>query len=505
VDLLVRLLSQSGYSPVTLRVDSEAAFLEALSSPWDVIISDHTMPRFSSTAALRLLRERHIDCPFIVVSGTISEETAVEAMRAGAQDYVLKQNLGRLPPAIARELREAENRRQKRKAEEALAESEEQLRQAQRMESIGRLAGGVAHDFNNLLTVILGFTQMLLEDPDTAPRRRGQIKQIQFAGQRASQLTRQLLAFSRQQILVPRRVDLADVVHGLAPMLTRLLGEDVAYDTESGPDLPLVLIDPGQLEQVIMNLAVNARDAMPTGGRLVCRLKRVAITPARARTLDVEPGDFALCEMSDTGHGMDEATCARVFEPFFTTKPVGQGTGLGLSTVYGIVRQSGGSIELSSTPGEGTTFRLFFPESIGDRTYPATDDAALTTDAPASGTILVAEDEESLRALIVLVLTQAGYEVLSAASAEEASLVSLKYGGSIDLLVTDVVMPGASGAALATQLGAERRAMKVLYISGYSSHGSLPAHLPDDHLAFLQKPFLPVQLLAAVRTVLASP
>jgi two-component system, cell cycle sensor histidine kinase and response regulator CckA len=376
---------------------------------------------------------------------------------------------------------------------------EQQLLHAQKMEAVGRLAGGVAHDFNNLLTVILGFSELALAQVGPADPMREALAQISESGQRAAALTRQLLAFSRKQVLQPQVVDLSALVVGIKKMLERLIGEDVELVTALDPALRPVKVDPAQYEQIIVNLAVNARDAMPHGGRLTIETANVELDPSYAhKRIGVQPGSYVMTAISDSGIGMDEATQSRIFEPFFTTKPSGKGTGLGLSIVYGIVKQSGGEIWLYSEPGKGTTFKIYLPPTAG-----AVDEAAgeLELDAPGTGTVLVVEDEEPVRSLIRRSLEGAGYEVLEAASADEALRVSQARAGTIDLMITDVIMPGRSGRELAKALESARPGMRVLYISGYTDtiiqHGVL-----EEGIAFLAKPFTPRSLVRKVRAVL---
>lgn len=503
VELLRWMLADQGFRPVTHRVDQEPDFLAALEEPWDLVISDHSMPVFSSMRALSVLRERGFDYPFIVVSGMISEEAAVDAMRAGAQDYVLKGDLRRLIPAIRRELAEAENRRLKRHAEAALAASEHQLRQAQKMEAVGQLAAGVAHDFNNVLTVILGFSQFVLEELDSETQPWKDVEQIALAAQRASQMTRQLLSFSRQQILTPEEVRLDHLLTTLVPMLQRLIGEDITVDVGVLTPIPVVRLDPSQFEQAIVNLAVNARDAMPMGGCLTCRLSQVDLPAASAAALAVAAGPYVLCEVTDTGHGMDEATMARIFEPFFTTKEPGRGTGLGLSSVFGGIRQYGGGISVSSTPAVGTTFRLYFPVSAVEE-LPAPAPPRRVRRQVGDEAILLVEDEIHLRDLVSKMLTHAGYQVTAARSCEHALQIGRDPTLRFDLVISDVVMPQMLGPVLAAQLQAARGDLPVLFMSGYAEHVAISAGLDLPRTALLKKPFSRSELLAAVRQAIES-
>lgn len=505
VELILVELARHGYHCVPRAVETRPDFLDALNhGPWDVVLSDHSMREFSSLEALRLLREHDPDLPFIIVSGTIGEDSAVDAMRAGAQDYVLKHNLRRLGPAVARELREAENRRQQRRTQDALSHSENQLRHAQKLEAVGRLAGGVAHDFNNLLTVILGFSEFLLEQlpKDSGPFR--DATEIQTAAQRASRLTKQLLAFSRQQVLNPQVVDLGVVLKELKPMLSRLIGEDVRCRLKLTEGALPVVIDAGQFEQVIMNLVVNARDAMPNGGRLLLDTARVTIDAERAHALSIATGEFVVVSVSDTGSGIPPSALDRIFEPFFTTKEIGQGTGLGLSMVFGIVRQSGGAIEVHTSPEEGTTFRVFFP--VANRVSdPVAVEVRQVRVPTAAATILLAEDEPGVRTFLETALNRAGHSVISVASGKEAVRIGSTPGQRIDLLIADVVMPGLSGPEVAAQLATAQPEMRTIFLSGYSTHVALDDIMAADPSVLLQKPFTLEALLGKVRDRLLLP
>ncbi len=372
---------------------------------------------------------------------------------------------------------------------------EEQLRQAQKMEVVGRLAGGVAHDFNNLLTAINGYSDLLLEDLPAEGHEHEQVAEIRKAGERAARLTRQLLTFGRQQVVAPQVLDLNALVQGAAALLQRVIGEDVKLATALDPDLARVKADRGQLEQVLLNLAVNARDAMPTGGRLQVRTQN-------APEIFLNDRPCVLLEVTDSGRGMDEETLRHLFEPFFTTKPVGQGTGLGLATVYAIVKQAGGSIEVDSEPGRGTTFRVYLPATEGAGIEERSPGIS-PVDAPGgSETVLLVEDEDAVRALARIVLRQAGYNILDAGNGTEALQVCAAYRGPIHLLVSDVVMPEFGGRELAERLAEEYPQMKVLFMSGYTDDAVVRHGVLRDEMAFLQKPFTPAALARKVREVL---
>ncbi|MBE0569389.1 MAG: response regulator [Deltaproteobacteria bacterium] len=393
-----------------------------------------------------------------------------------------------------------------REAEAALHRSEEQLRQSMKMEAVGKLAGGVAHDFNNLLSVITGYSELLLLRTDDRNPARREIEEIHKAGERAASLTQQLLAFSRRQVLKPKRIRMNDVVENLGKMLRRLIGEDIEFATEDGGELWAVRADPSQIEQILMNLCVNARDAMPEGGRLVVSTANVTLdAPLMERELTVPPGRYAALRVADNGTGMDEEILSRIFEPFFTTKSQGKGTGLGLATVYGIVKQSGGYIRVVSAPGQGTSFSVYLPavegeeeETAGDPPEPACEEAA------GHRTILLVEDEEMVRELAVEIFRGNGYTVLDAPNGASALEISDRHDGRIDLLVTDLVMPGMNGIELSRKVTASRPGTPVLYMSGYAEDARAQLDWMDGGNAFLQKPITPMTLSRKAREILSA-
>jgi hypothetical protein len=618
--LALRALERAGVAVHAHRVATLPDLDTALrGDAWDVILSDQSMPGFDALAAMELVRRLAPEVPFLLVSGTIGEERAVAAIKAGAYDYVPKGSLSRLSGVVERAVREKSERRGRVLAEETARRSTDQLRAlhdaspvgivtlerggrvvtwnraaermfnrsateatgkplpldpaaaavfdrllqrtlhgdavadvelethgagskvvvlscstaplrdaggdvsglvaviadvtrrrdlevqlhlTQRLESLGRLAGGIAHDFNNLMTAILGTSQMLIQDlADDA--RAEQAMEIREAAQRAATLTKQLLAFSRRQVLQPEVLDLNALVHDLEKMLRRLIGEHVELRTRLAPDLGPVRADPGQLEQVIVNLAINARDAMPSGGTLTIETANTHLAdPPPGEQPQVVPGEYVMVTVSDTGVGMDAATRARVFEPFFTTKERGRGTGLGLATVYGIVKQSGGYIWVTSAAGEGAVFRTYLPRvsgTVAPRHAPSTG-----TDRPLNGTetIMVVEDEEPVRSLARRLLTAKGYTVLTAASGPDALAQLAGRSGTVHLLLTDVVMPGMGGRQLAERLRLDRPDIKVLFVSGYSDNDVLERGVVEPGAPFLPKPFTAEALLLQVRDVL---
>jgi signal transduction histidine kinase len=398
---------------------------------------------------------------------------------------------------------------ERKQAEQRLRQKEEELRQSQKMEAVGRLAGGIAHDFNNLLTAILGPADMARDQvPVDHPARR-ELDDIRTAALRASELTRQLLTFGRQQVVKSELLDLNEIVRDSGRLLGRLLGEDIDLDISVAAEPCVLSADRSQIEQIILNLAVNSRDAMPAGGHLTIETRSVELGREFAdRHPNVRPGKYVLLAVSDTGRGMDADTLAHAFEPFFTTKEVGRGTGLGLATVYGIVHQTGGHVFVYSEVDRGTSFNIYLPRADTHHEPGAELAHAHAATAPMRGgteTILLAEDDNAIRALTTRLLTRSGYHVIAADRGEAALELARKYAGLIQLLVTDVVMPGMSGVDLWQQLRQERPACRVLFLSGWASDAIVSHGVIDSHTPFLQKPFTAESLIRSIREVLDRP
>src|SRR5713226_8110807 len=497
--MVLRELKRAGYDVDFKRVDSADSLKTSLAArQWDLVISDFSMPRFSGTDALRLVRSTGSDAPFIFVSGTMGEDAAVAALKDGAQDYLVKTNLKRLVPAVQRELRETEEHRQRKRLEQ-------HVHQLQKFEAIGRLAGGVSHDFNNLLGVILGQSEILLDRSHDEGMTRG-LEMIRESARRGASLTRQLLAFGRRQVLEPKVLNLNAVLADVEKLLLRVIGEDIELNFQTDSKIGSVKADPGQLEQVVVNLATNARDAMAAGGRLTIATANVDLDePYADRRVVVHPGRYVQLVVSDTGCGMDGETQSHIFEPFFTTKEQGKGTGLGLATVYGVVKQSGGYIWVYSEPGHGTTFKIYLPMVEAAAESPRYVEQSEEVPRGAE-TILVVEDDTSLREVTCEFLQDSGYTVIAAESPEEALHLVESRSGPIDFLLTDVIMPKMNGRELATRLLKARPGIKVLYVSGYADgivrdgvHGPL-----EEGLAFLQKPYTRQGLTRKIREILDS-
>ena len=489
-ELLLAELQEAGFAPAWKRVETEATYRASLSDRIDLIFSDFSLPQFSTVRALEMLQKSNFDIPFVVVSGTMGEERAVDILKAGATDYVLKSHLARLGPVVRRALRESAERAERRKLQE-------QFLQAQKMESIGQLAGGVAHDFNNILTVIQGHASMLRLKTSLPDEVRGSINQILLAAERATTLTRQLLTFSRKQATQSRVLDLNEVVANMTKMLKHILRADVSLNVNYGSQSFLVRADCGMMEQVLMNLAINARDAMPRGGKLIISTSDECIGP---EYVQLNPqgsvGDFVCLAVTDTGEGIPPENLARIFEPFFTTKPVGQGT------VYGIIRQHNGWLTVYSELGKGTVFRIYLP-AAKEREDKKMERTVVQDVRGGNETILLIEDEAPLRALDRSILEGYGYEVIEADCAGAAMKQWRENQSRISLVLTDIVIPGgAAGPDLAKKFQAEKPTLRIIFSSGYSVDVVEKDFELREGVNFLQKPYSPHKLAQAVREVL---
>ena len=494
---LIDVLRGSDYIPSWERVATPAALRELLVQRWDLILATDQSAGLGTLTALEILRETGADVPLVAISGRVPEESVLEVLKAGAADYITREHLSRLGVTVRREMSQAEGRRERSRLEQ-------QFRQAQKMEAVGRLAGGVAHDFNNLLTVITGYAELLLAGRGLETAERAALEEIQRAAERGGALTHQLLAFSRGRPFTPRTVQLNTLIVRMEKMLSRLIGEDVELITVAAAEPATVLSDPGQLEQVVMNLVVNARDAMPGGGKLIVETANAEVDQTyTGPNVDLKPGSYVVLAISDTGMGMDPETVAHLFEPFFTTKAPGKGTGLGLATAYGIVKQSGGAISVYSEPGRGTTLKIYLPSAAPKAALEAADPEPASS-LRGSGTILVLEDEPRVRKLVCEVLAGRGYQVLEAVRGEEAVRMAAEHHGRIHLLLVDVVMPEMSGPQVLEQIRVRRPDVKVLFMSGYTDEAMAHHGILDSGAPFLQKPFLPEALARKVREVLAS-
>jgi DNA-binding NtrC family response regulator len=459
-DLIERELRRGGFDVVACRVETPEALTNALAQQeWDLVISDHNLPRFSGPEALGAVQQSGLGVPFIVVSGSIGEERAVAAMRAGAHDYLMKNNLARLVPAVRRELADADQRRLRAAAEENLRQTEDQLRRSQKMEAIGLLAGGIAHDFNNLLAVILMFAGLVRDTLPQGDCRRDDIQEILKAGDRAVGLTKQLLTFSRRQPSTKRPTDLGRHLAQVGRLLSRTVGEHIECSIGGPADPVVVSIDPVQFDQVVLNLAVNARDAMPDGGRLSIALESAAehVSDPQAR--------WARLTVSDTGIGMDDETQRHIFEPFFTTKERGKGTGLGLATCFGIVGDAGGSIRVASAPGVGTTFTIDLP--LTSEPAEIVEPEAEVCRTGHGETILIVEDEAGLRAVTARVLASAGYRVHTAKDGVDAKRTLDRLASNVDVVLSDIVMPGCNGYDVADYAAKVAPTAPVILTSGH--------------------------------------
>jgi signal transduction histidine kinase len=495
--MVLQELNRAGFETTAQRVDTEAAFLAGLNGGLDLILCDYAMPEFSGLRALELLKKRGLDIPFLIVSGAIGEEIAVEAMKLGAADYLFKDRLARLGPSVYQALEQVRLRTERRKLEAELIE-------AQKMEVIGQLAGGVAHDFNNLIAVIMGYSDIMMEKLEADSPLQKDAQTIRHAAERAAGLTRQLLVFSRKQPVQPVVLDINQVVGDMEKMLGRLIDENVELIFTLEPQIGRLKADSGYVGQVLMNLVVNARDAMPNGGKITVETGNATLDQDYARAHPgAAPGDYVMLSVSDTGTGMTDEVKAHLFEAFFTTKPKGKGTGLGLATCQTIVQQCGGHIAVSSQFGQGATFRVYFPqvqEAI------KLSDTAFRTKQPmprGTETLLVVEDEPAVRHLACQVLRAQGYEVLSATNGQDGLHVARQHKGeAISLVITDVIMPQMGGKVMAEWLRATFPDLKILFTSGYTDDAIAHHGVLDAGVDFLPKPYTPSSLAHKVRAVL---
>jgi signal transduction histidine kinase len=514
--LMVAELRRAGFEPEWQRVDSEAAYLAQMPRGYDLVLASDRLPQFSGLRALTLLRQAGHETPFILIADTPGEDAAVAAMKAGATDYLRKNRLNRLGESVARTLEarrlQPEQLRTEKKpflpaATEGVA-TQAQLLQAQKMEAIGQLAGGIAHDFNNSLTVITGYTRLLLDNSELREPMADQLRQVYTAGMHAANLTRQLLLFSRRHAINKRVIDLNEHLTELTRVLGRVLGETIRLEVKLDPALPALNADAGMIEQILMNLAMNAREAMPEGGVLSIGTTTAQIGESEAAChAGARPGPFICLTIGDTGCGIAPEHLPRIFEPFFTTKAPDAGTGLGLATVFGIVQEHGGWIEVESRPAAGTRFRILLPPVSGQ---PADHASAPAEPAGLAGkgaeTILVVEDEAPVRDLVVAVLEHYGYRVLQADDGATALEVWKWHSQRIALLLTDVVLSDdLSGAELSEQMQREKPGLKVVLMSGYAKEyaGKLFPRRPQ--VRFIQKPFPPQALEKIVREILDEP
>jgi two-component system cell cycle sensor histidine kinase/response regulator CckA len=494
--LVQSALESAGIACTTTRVQTQDDFVKALQRGGiDLILSDYSLPAFDGLSAMKIARAAFPDIPLILVSGTLGEEEAVNSLKSGATDYVLKGRLARLAPAVRRAMTEVDERIERQRLEAKFIE-------AQKMEVIGQLAGGVAHDFNNILGVIMGYSELITMGLGPESPMLRYAEEIRHASERAAGLTTQLLVFSRKETVQPLVLDVNDVVRDLDKMLRRLVDENVQIIIVPGAEIGRVRADAGYISQVLMNLIVNARDAMPQGGKVIITTANVKLDATGLETpAGGGPGDHVMLSVSDTGTGMTDEVKAHLFEAFFTTKPAGKGTGLGLATCQTIVQQSGGRIDVESQVGKGTTFKMYFP-----RVELPLDVAKPAHAGPLPGgteTLLIVEDDPAVRHLACGIFETQGYKVLSASNGQEALKVASEYQGSpISLVVTDVIMPVMGGKVMADWLRTTYPGLKVLFTSGYTDDTIAPHGVLDAGVEFLSKPYTPASLAHKVRELL---
>jgi two-component system, cell cycle sensor histidine kinase and response regulator CckA len=492
------LLTNGGIACVIKRVETRSSFTAGITEDrTDLILAEFNTPGCDGDMALALAQKVASHVPFIFLSECIDGPLMTELLHRGVTDVIPKDALRRLIPAVQRILKEQQEREARRDAEDALLQHQLQLRHIQKFESVGRLAGGLAHDFNNLLTVILGHSQVVLNELDEAHPLRSQIQEMHKAGERARVLIRQLLMFSRKRPSEAKVISLNTLLDEFESMLHRVIGEDIQLTVRVCQDDLLLRMDPASIEQIVMNLVVNARDAMPKGGRLTVELQSTPLDRApRYRVMDLSPGEYIKLSVSDTGCGMSPEVQAQIFKPFFTTKDEEKGTGLGLSTVFDIVTQSGGGLDVTTTIGEGTRFDVYFPRIMME-IEASTEEPSVMKPLKGHETILLVEDDEAVRLLIRDELRKLGYRVIEARNGIEACLVASPYMGKLQLLLTDIVMPGMSGTELARHLRVIKPELNILFISGYEDDVGIGA--ADNTMTYLQKPFTTAALAETVR------
>jgi signal transduction histidine kinase len=498
-ELVTRQLLKDGIDFSIQRVESEDQFKLALRQGCDAILSDYSLPRFSVFRALEIIREAHLDIPFIIISGAIAEETAAEIMKLGVNDYILKDKLVRLSPAIIRELGSTKERSKSLDIQKTLKQTEEQLRHVQKMEAVGHLAGSVAHDFNNLLTIIKIYCGKLIKDNPTHAKEYAE--KILKVSDKSANLTRQLSIISRIKPIKPENYNATNVILELQDMVKKLVGENVHVNFHLSTDLKSLLAEQGQLEQIILNLVINAKDAISHGGEITISTENKTFTDREKLTTGLlEPNEYVLIKISDTGVGIKDEVIGKIFEPYFTTKESGRGSGLGLSIVYGIVHQLEGRIRVESVEGQGTTFEVYLPVSHKTNA-PVVSISKPETNLRGDETILLIESDEELLNLFSEILENSGYRVLKASNEEAATEYLSKSPGEVDLVIADIMTPKIQAFKI-QRLGQQtNKAMKFIYLSGFfGDHERNKSFFKSN--VFLEKPFSDLALLEKVRQVL---